>query len=1090
MSRRGMCFGWALRVGIVGAAGGVGGFGAVASAQMMCANPMVSMPLLNLLPAGQEDSVAVVSGAWSDPATWGGVLPLPGDDVLIPAGIEVVYDVADDGDGVGADSTRFGFVRVDGTLRWALDRSTVMYVDTLFSSPGGVIEIGTDGSPLPAGYTAGIVTIADVATDPSVDVQQLGRGFVPHGTTRVVGADKTDFAALAGDALAGATTLTLREAPVGWEVGDTLVLGGTSFDPSGDNADNSRFRDEVLRVTAIDGATVTFENEAPGHTGLRWDHVRPDGAHFDPDDLTLYVANLTRNIVFRSELDAASPDAPAVGDLVDRRRGHTMVMHTNDVVFRNAAFVEYGRSNKNEFVDDVGQNVDGSVGNGLNRRGRYSFHLHRNLPQDGSAIDTSMCQPAVVTGCVAHGSPGWGFVHHDSHAVFEDNVAFDILGSAFVQESGNEIGLWRNNISIKTTGDDDPDLTVEPFGDGFVRVTRFDFGFNGEAYWVQGASQVRMIDNVAISAAGGGMDLFSDVDGNSNRDRTFVPRDHLPEDRRHIVTSGDRIAVNRVPTRTISGFEVYNSDFGFLSWNHMRNQGDNVGFICPCDGNVHREYGLIEGFKFWNIYGQGVHLQYSSQLVFRDGIVASSDLATPGIDDKPALDLAINGDGRGYGFGMNGPTKRLVLENIAVEGWLFGVRTPLEGQINRMDTGTGVGTEGSAGLPLRRSVFRDLKLANNTNNLYRRQNGFSDPQGPSNFLVIDGGDFAPVAGNQPPIADFTYESIGDRGVVRLSGLASRDFDTPGDGLPANNPLSAFVNDDNYIVSYAWDFDGDGMADAHGETVTASFVKDDATPVTLTVWDHQGLTDTVTLSVTPGGAVYGEAFVDGGFDADEFEGGIFSLESADADRGWFDARASLVGGRAILAGEFDFSSIAQTVYDDFARRGPQRLSFDIEVNDGSGTPASRVVARVFGINGEFDSSHSDAVPIAAGAVPVEIELLYEERFDALVQLGTVRRIVDAGPNGYQYLYVGFEGDGLDASNPNDFAAIDNVSLTGELCAGDANGSFDVTAADISAVLDGFGGGGLTAFTGGDVTGDGRVTALDISLVLSNFGVVCQ
>ncbi len=1061
--------------------------GALAAPDPSCFNTHTHHALLMLLPDGAAAATAVQSGAWSDPATWGGATPQAGEDVRVPAGVEVVFDAA--------ASARVGTVRVDGVLRWATDRDTTLFVDTLFSSPGGEILIGTEAAPVPAGVRAEVVFIADEPASLSGDPEQLGRGFIPHGRTRVVGADKTDFAALAGDAMAGANSITLREPPVGWAVGDTLVLGGTSYDENGSNADNSRFRDEVLRVTAIDGAVVSFENTAPGFIGLQWDHVRPSGRHFEASDLTLYVANLTRNVVFRSELDPDSPDAPVANDVMDKRRGHIMAMHTPDVVFANLAMIELGRANKNTFLDDNGTNVDGTPGVGLNTRGRYALHLHRNLPPNNAPIDLSSCTPAVVRGCSVWGSPGWGIVHHDSFAVFEDNVVFDVLGSAFVQEAGNEVGVWRNNLSIKTTGDDDPDLTVEPFGDGFKRVTNFDFGFNGEAYWIQGAGQVEFIGNIAVSAAGGGANVFSDVDGNSNRDRTFVPRQHLPAHRQAIVTdSSGLIAVNRVPMNTFRGFEVYNSDFGLITWNHMRNQGENIGFTCPCDGNIHRDYALVDGFKFWNIYGQGVHLQYSSQIRFVDGLVASSDLATPGVDDKPRVDLAINGDGRGFGFGMNGPAKRLELEDVAVEGWRFGVRTPLEGQINRDDDGAGTGSEGARGLPLRRSVFRDLKLANNDAPFYRRQNGFTNPQPFPNFLVVEGGDFEPVPGNQPPVADFSYSSLGGLGVVRLDGRASFDLDTPGDGLNANSPLAAVVGDENYILAYAWDLDGDGVTDAFGEEITARFEPFRATEVTLTVWDHAGVRATITKSVTPAPTEYSDAVINGGFDGSSFVTGLYALGSQHASMGWADARANIENGRAVLRGQFNFSSIGQSIYDDFARRGEQRLSFRIESREGHASPSpsevNRVFVRVFGINGEHGSMHREAMPEPAGAVPVEIVPLFEEQFAGSIAEGPVERSIDLGPDGFQYLYIGFQGEGVSDRIADDFIAIDDVRLMGPAVACSsadlATPIGSLTFADITAFLD--------AFAAGDPAADfaapaGSLTFADVAAFLTAFSAGC-
>lgn len=1065
-----------------------------------CGNTMVMRHLIDLLPPGQETLRAHISGDWSNPLTWGGTtladLPGPGDDVLIPQGVTVTYDVFDDGDGVGPDTTRIHYLRVDGTLAWATDQDTRLYLDTMLSEPTGRIEVGTDDAPIAEGVRAEIIIIADDEMDvDGVDVRQVGRGIVPHGPTRMVGTHKTAFVALLQDAHAGDTTLTLAEVPTGWAIGDTLVLAGTFYDPDGNNADNSRFHDEVLEVTAIDGAVVAFRNTAPGHTALRWDHARPNGTHFDASDLDIHVANLTRSITVRSELDSASPDAPAPGEVQDLRRGHLMVMHTPDVVFRNAAFVEFGRLNKDGFIDDPIANIDGSPATGTNTRGRYSFHLHRNLPRDNQPIDFTRCQPAEVTGCVVWSSPGWGFVHHDSYAIFEDNVAFDVLGAAFVQEAGNEIGLWRHNISIKSTGDADEEMTVEPFGDGAKRVANVDFGFNGEAYWIQGASQVEFIDNIAASAAGGGIQIFSQVDGlGAQRDVWAVPREHLRPAAQHIVTRPDGlIDVSHTPMQRFSGFEVYNSDFGLISWGHMRNQGEWIGFTCPCDNIAHRERSRIEDFKFWNIYGQGIHLQYSSQMDLVNGIVASSDLATPGADDKPALDLGINGEGRGFGIGMNGPTKRIHIENTIVEGWLFGIRTPLEGQINELDAGEGTGSEGAIGLPSRRSSLVDLKLANNTNHLFRRQNAFTETQPLPNWLVIEGGEFAVDAGNAPPEAAITYESVGPGGVVRLSGEGSRDHDTPGEGLLPRDPRAAVVNDDNFIAAYAWDLDGDGQHDAFGQTVIVQLPIGRATPIALTVWDHQGATAETTLDATPQPTQYSELLVDGGFDDAQaqggFEEGLYALTSAQASTGWFDARARIVDGRAFLAGQYNFSSIGQAVYDQRLRRGMQTLRFDLQVGEGHADPRpserSRVTVRVFGINGEFGSMHREASPQPYSAIPVEIDLLFEEEFASVGPPSSVTRAFDVGAGGHDYLYIGFQGEGLLDSIAGDFATVDNVSILGA-CLVDLDGDGEATVFDFLEFQNLFAAGDARA----DFDGDGELTIFDFLSFQNAFGRGCS
>ena len=48
------------------------------------------------------------------------------------------------------------------------------------------------------------------------------------------------------------------------------------------------------------------------------------------------------------------------------------------------AFITLGRTDKNQLIDDVGKNVDGSQGYGTNPRGRYPLHFHRTGVDDSS----------------------------------------------------------------------------------------------------------------------------------------------------------------------------------------------------------------------------------------------------------------------------------------------------------------------------------------------------------------------------------------------------------------------------------------------------------------------------------------------------------------------------------------------------------------------------------------------------------------------------------------------------------------------------------------------------------------------------------
>jgi len=84
---------------------------------------------------------------------------------------------------------------------------------------------------------------------------------------------------------------------------------------------------------------------------------------------------------------------------------------------------------------------------------------------------------------------------------------------------------------------------------------------------------------------------------------------------------------------------------------------------------------------------------------------------------------------------------------------------------------------------------------------------------------------------QPPFADFTAspDPASTADTIVLDGSWSLDFD-------------------GEIVAYEWDWDGDGNPDATGEAVKHRFPSPGEYPVTLTVIDNDGATDSVTLTV--------------------------------------------------------------------------------------------------------------------------------------------------------------------------------------------------------------------------------------------------
>lgn len=84
---------------------------------------------------------------------------------------------------------------------------------------------------------------------------------------------------------------------------------------------------------------------------------------------------------------------------------------------------------------------------------------------------------------------------------------------------------------------------------------------------------------------------------------------------------------------------------------------------------------------------------------------------------------------------------------------------------------------------------------------------------------------------QPPTADFTYSPENPKAGQQVTFDASDSFDFDGE-----------------VVSYVWDFTGDGKPDASGETVTYTFPAPGAYDVTLTVTDNDGNTDSLTATI--------------------------------------------------------------------------------------------------------------------------------------------------------------------------------------------------------------------------------------------------
>jgi len=278
------------------------------------------MAALDLAPRDEASHVAIGDGDWDDPDIWSnGEVPGDGAKVLIPQGVTVNY-------GTVSDASLFT-VRIDGKLEFETDVDSAMTFDTMLVAPNGHIEIGTTDNPVDANVTIDLIVADNGAIDTDWDPMLLSRGIISHGRADIHGAEKDSHLKVDEDPMAGDTSVSFGAAPLGWQVGDTIVVAGTNYEGHKWSHDLGEVvphpsEDEVRVITSIEGDTVFFDDP------LAFDHGTPRA------DLKTSVANYTRNVSVESESGDAS-DGFA--------RGHVMFMHSDEVDVRYAEFHELGR---------------------------------------------------------------------------------------------------------------------------------------------------------------------------------------------------------------------------------------------------------------------------------------------------------------------------------------------------------------------------------------------------------------------------------------------------------------------------------------------------------------------------------------------------------------------------------------------------------------------------------------------------------------------------------------------------------------------------------------------------------------------------
>jgi len=326
------------------------------------------------------------------------------------------------------EDATYDYIEVAGTLKVSRARNTITRFITMVVLPGGTLDVGTQADPVPCNLQVEFI-IRDVPLDTAKDPFQWGNGLINFGRQTRVGCHKTAFSESAGAIVAGATTLTLAAPPIGWQVGDELLIPDTA------PVTVKPRREATVTIASISDSTLMLSK------GLDFAHdniVDPKGSVV----LRPRVANLTRNIVVRSENPRGS-------------RGHTVdIGHGAAWDIRYNQFMGLGRT-QNVAHDDT-LLADTHVG--TNQRGKYTEHHHHAQSSVGGAD--------VGNVYLAAGDPigKWGLVvHGTSDALIEENIALDFPGAGFVTEDGYEVrNMFRKNLAVGSAGNGvDPNVNAD-----------------------------------------------------------------------------------------------------------------------------------------------------------------------------------------------------------------------------------------------------------------------------------------------------------------------------------------------------------------------------------------------------------------------------------------------------------------------------------------------------------------------------------------------------------------------------------------------------------------------------------------------------
>lgn len=327
----------------------------------------IKLTLIKRTSSPARVSIASVrDGLWSDPGTWGGLLPLSTDQVTINH--KVTVDI----------STTVSGITCSGSLMFSPDKSV-----TLQSSKNIIINGLLQARPSSA-QIIHLLRFINIIED-----KFIGGGEDPmdsdiglwciNGKLDLQGSQKTGWINALNGIPIGSGSMTLRGPPDGWNVGDELMLTPTAAN------DYSGF--DIATIKNVSGTVIT-------NTALAYNHPLVN------NKWTSEVCNLTRNV----RIEGTSTG-----------KSHVFI---RSAIPQNIQYVQfrYMGPRKQQSGDAAKEFV----------LGRYGIHFHHCMEGSrGSIVEGCIVRDCDSHSYVTHGSHGITVHNSVAYNVTEDAFWWD-----------------------------------------------------------------------------------------------------------------------------------------------------------------------------------------------------------------------------------------------------------------------------------------------------------------------------------------------------------------------------------------------------------------------------------------------------------------------------------------------------------------------------------------------------------------------------------------------------------------------------------------------------------------------------------------